>query len=66
MYAKTTATTDYRPVSHLGQREQRVTAIGATRDLGTSLLELPLPLLAPWGGVTFVDLTLDSLGCLGW
>lgn len=55
MYAKTTATTNYRPISHFGRRAQHVTAIDRTRDLDTSLLEWFLPLLAPLGAVTFVD-----------
>lgn len=55
MYANTTATTNYRPISHFGQREQHITAMDTTRDLGTSLLQRSLPLLAPVGGVTVVD-----------
>lgn len=55
MYANTTATTNYRPISHFGQREQHITAMDTTRDLGTSSLQRSLPLLAPLGGVTVVD-----------
>lgn len=53
MCAKTTATTNYRPISHFGGREEHVRVIGVSRDVGSFLQSLPLPLLAPFDGVTF-------------